>query len=218
MKVLYSLEPDFYIINPKILVNFNKDVILPKYFYTQLTHLSQGSFQNATDAATLIINSLSKWAESDILIFKTVAGGTVYFTDEAANCGSFDNSYENLDIRNPLDRYLLSLLKLSETLEAKIVFLASSPEVIRKCRTLNFEVATLEEFSTPGESWLRPEMLVNIQASIPDTTSEPEPLANQEQVTAPDPAPSVEIQWRDIRVARQASNIEWIDLNPFQVL
>ena len=212
MKVLYCLEPDLYIINSKSLVNFDKDVILPKYFYTQLTHLSQGNFQNATDAATIIVNSLSKWAESDILIFKTVSGGTVYFTDEAANCGSFDNSYENLDTRNLLDRYLLSLLKLSETLEAKIVFLASSPEVIRKCRTLNFEIATLEEFSTPGESWLRPEMLLDIQASISDTTSEPEALATEDQVTAADPAPCVEIQWRDIRVARQGSNIEWIDI------
>ena len=212
MKVLYCLEPDLYIINSKSLVNFDKDVILPKYFYTQLTHLSQGNFQNATDAATIIVNSLSTWAESDILIFKTVAGGTVYFTDEAANCGSFDHSYDNLDTRNLLDRYLLSLLKLSETLEAKIVFLASSPEVVRKCRTLNFEIATLEEFSTPGESWLRPEMLVNIQPSISNTTSEPEHDATQDQVTAPDPAPSVEIQWRDIRVARQGSNIEWIDI------
>ncbi|MBR8837883.1 MAG: hypothetical protein DSM106950_28730 [Stigonema ocellatum SAG 48.90 = DSM 106950] len=160
----------------------------------------------------LIVNSLMKWGESDVLIFKTVGGGTVYFIDEATNHVNIDNQYENIDTTNLLDRYLLSLLKLSETLEAKIVFLASSRGVIRKCRTLNFEIATLEEFSTPGESWLRPEMLVDIQASVSDTTSESEPLATQEQVTAPEPAPSPEIQWRDIRVATQASSIEWIDI------
>jgi len=218
MKFVYGIEPDLCIVNSEILINFPKDIVLPKYFHTQLTHLSRSNFQLATNAATIIVNSLMRWGESDVLTFKIVGGGTVYFIDEATYHINIDNPYENLDTTNLLDRYLLRLLKLSETLEAKIVFLASSPEVIRKCRTLNFEVATLEEFSTPGESWLRPEMLVNIQASIPDTTSEPEPLANQEQVTAPDPVPSVEIQWRDIRVARQASNIEWIDLNPFQVL
>ncbi len=194
------------------MIDCTKDIVLPKYFYSQITHLSQGDFQVATDAATRILNSLINREQSDVLIFKTSTGGTVYFIDEVANCRSFDNPYENLNTTNLLDRYLLSLLKLSETLESKIVFIASSAEVIRKCRTLNFEVATLEEFSTPGESWLRPEMLVEIQANINDTISETEPLVTQEQVSALEPEPSVQIEWRDIRLAEQISNIHWVQI------
>lgn len=212
MKVLYGIYPDLCISNPVRVVKASKNVVLPKYFYNQLAYLQNGNFQAATEAATKIMTSLIKQESPNVLIFKTVAGGTVYFTDEAANCGSFDNSYENLDTRNPLDRYLLSLSKLSETLEAKIVFIASSLEVVRKCHTLNFEVASIEEFLTPDESWLQPEMLVNIQVTISDTINEPEPLVTQEQVIAPELNSSLEIQWQDIRVATQASNIGWIDI------
>jgi hypothetical protein len=212
MKLLYAIESDLCLINPETLIDCTKDIVLPKYFYSQITHLSQGDFQVATDAATRILNSLINREQSDVLIFKTSTGRTVYFIDEVANCRSFDNPYENLNTTNLLDRYLLSLLKLSETLESKIVFIASSAEVIRKCRTLNFEVATLEEFSTPGESWLRREMLVEIQANRDDTISETEPLVTQEQVTVLEPEPSVQIEWRDIRLAEQISNIHWVQI------
>jgi len=212
MKLLYGIEPDLCIINPEILVNFTKDIILPKYFYSQITHLSQGNFQVATDAATVILNSLIKQEQSDVLIFQTVNGGIVYFTDEATHKLNIDNCYENLDIKNLLDRYLLSLLKLSEILEAKTVFVASSAEVIRKCRSLNFEVATLEEFLTPDESWLQPEILIDIQASMAETTSEAEPVVTQQHLNTTELEPFVQIEWRDIRVPGQLNNLKWIDI------
>lgn len=165
MKLLYATEPDLFIINPEKLVNFSKDVIVPKYFYNQLIFISQGNFQSASDAANIILNSLIKLEASDVLIFKSMAGGIVYFIDEATQYINVNNCYENIDIINPLDRYLLSLIKLSATLEAKIIFTASTPEVIKKCHNVNFEIATLQEFSISGESWLQPEMLIDIEAS-----------------------------------------------------
>lgn len=213
MKVLYGIEPNLCIRNPEALVNFTKDIILPKYFFTQLIHLSNGNFQFATDAATIIVNSLIKYGESDVFIFKTVSGGTVYVTDEATYQMNINNQYENIDTINLLDRYLLSLLKVSDFLEAEVIFIASSPEIIRKCHTLNFEVANLEEFAASGESWLRPEMLVDIQASIYTSTSAPEALPTQEQVPTSELDTFIEeIQWRDIRVAEEDSNIHWIDI------
>jgi hypothetical protein len=212
MKVLYGIEPDLCIINPEILVDFTKDIILPKYFYAQITHLSQGNFQAVTDAAIKILNSLIKQEQSDVLIFNTVKRGIVYFTDEATNHKNIDDHYKNLDTRNLLDRYLLSLFKFSEIIAANIVFLASSSEVIRKCRNLNFEVATLEEFTRSGESWLRPKMLVDIQASIDDKISEPKSLVTQEPITAPSSENPAQIQWQDIRLAGEPSNIHWINI------
>lgn len=211
MKVLYGLEADFCINNPELIADSFKDIVLPKYFYTQLAHLSNGNFPTATDAAIKIMNSFMRQRESDVLIFKTISGGTVYFTNEEANCVNIDTSYENLEPRNLLDRYLLSLLKLSETLKAKIVFLASSPEVIRKCRTLHFEIATIEEFSAGGKSWLQPEMLLDIQAETSNAIRKQEFVSTQEQATAPEPDSAAQVQWRDIKVAGQ-SNIHWIDI------
>ena len=63
-----------------------------------------------------------------------------------------------------------------------------------------------------GESWLRRGMLVEIQANRDDTISETEPLVTQEQITALEPEPSVQIEWRDIRLAEQISNIYWVQI------
>ncbi len=119
-------------------------LILPKYFLTQINYLQNRDFGNATEAANKIIDSLNQWENSDLLLFKTNAEGTVYFIDEVINYLKVERQDENLDNTNPLNRYLLSLLYLSEILEAKIVFLVSSPEFINKCRILNFNTVTLE--------------------------------------------------------------------------
>ena len=55
-------------------------------------------------------------------------------------------------------------------------------------------------------------MLVEIQANRDDTISETEPLVTQEQITALEPEPSVQIEWRDIRLAEQISNIHWVQI------
>ncbi|WP_414620245.1 hypothetical protein [Calothrix sp. CCY 0018] len=200
MNILYALEPDLCLINPQYINDFTKDIILPKYFYTQLQHLSLGNFQSATEAANLIINSLIEHDDPEILIFKTVAGGTVYFIDEKLH-------QTNLDTNSLLDCYLFSLLKLSENLEAKIVFLTSSPEIIRKCQALNFEVAIVEEYLTIGESWLQPEMLLNFQANCRENISEAQdlPIPQQEDTFQ-------QIEWQDITTSQRQNNIHWMDI------
>ncbi len=192
MKNLYALEPDLCLINPQYINDFTKDIILPKYFYTQLQHLSLGNFQSATDTANLIINSLIEYDESEILIFKTVAGGTVYFIDEKVYQTNIDNN-------SLLDCYLYSLLKLSENIEAKIVFLASFPELIRKCNALNIEVIIVEEYLAIAQSWLQPEMLLN-QASCRENLDKTEDLTTQQ------------VEWRDITTSQQQNNIQWVDI------
>ncbi len=205
MKLLYALEPDLCLINPQYINNFTKDIILPKYFYTQLQHLSSGNFQSATDTANLIINSLIEYDESEVLIFKTVAGGTVYFIDEKIHQRNTENN-------SLLDCYLYSLLKLSENLEAKIVFLASSPEIIRKCNALNIEVIIVEEYLAIAESWLQPEMLLNFQASCRENIDETEEFPTQQQEDAPQLQPSTQVEWRDITTLQQQNNIQWVDI------
>ena len=171
MKILYGIEPDLCIRNPQLISHNERDVVLPKYFYIQLLHLKNGNFESATESATKIIDSLITTSAEDLLIFQTSAGGTVYFNDQEITVENFQGIYGNLDFRNPLDRYLVNLAKISETLDATIVFIASSSEIIRKCRMLNFDVATIEEFSTiSGESWLQAEMILQIQAMFDPKT------------------------------------------------
>ncbi len=211
MKILYGIEPDLCIVNTQLLTDFTKDLILPSFFHTQLTHLKNGNFQTATDAALSILNSLNKHEQLDAMIFNTVAGGTVYFIDETNQYININNRSDNLDIRNLLDRYLLSLRKLSETLEARVAFFTSSTDVIKKCRSLNFDIVTLEEFTTLGESWSQPEMLVDKQESQPDVASQLDPLSSQEQLIFTKPEQSTQVQWHDIRVVNDASGIQWIN-------
>ncbi len=204
MKFLYALEPDLCLINPQYINDFTKDIILPKYFYTQLQHLSLGNFQSATDNANLIINSLIEYDESEILIFKTVGGGTVYFIDEKIH-------QTNIDTNSLLDCYLYSLIKLSENLEAKIVFLTSSAEIIRKCNALNIEVIIVEEYLAIAQSWLQPEILLN-QASCRENLDETE-LTTQQQENITQIQPSTQIEWRDIATSQQQNNIQWVDIS-----
>ena len=107
-----------------------------------------------------------------------------------------------------MDCYLFSLLKLSENLEAKIVFLASSPELICKCNVLNIEVVIVEEYLALGESWLQPEMLLNFQASCRENISETQDLPIPQQENT-----SQQIEWHDITTSQQQNNIRWVDIS-----
>lgn len=206
MKVLYAIELDLCIINPDTLINFPSDIILPKYFFTQLNFLKNRDLGNATVAANKIINSLKQCGDTDILLFTNNNGGKVYFIDETINYLNLDNEYTNLDSTNPLDRYLLSLLYISNILEAKIFFLSSSPEINCKCRILNFDPVTLEKLPNIGESWLHTEMLVNLQASNLDIVTEHNILDASETDT------TIQIQWQDIKGSQEVNNIKWIDM------
>ena len=210
MKVLYGIEPDLFMTIAKKVTLFSKDVILPQYFYIQLMHLKQGNYQVATDAASTVINSLVKSIESNDLLFYTSYNGSVYFVDEAIY--HVNNNQCFIDGNSLLERYLLSLLKISEILESKVIFITSSPEVVRKCRILNFEIGTLEDFSSSGKSWLESEMLLDIQASITKDRNEIEFAVTQDANTYKLDNPE-EIQWQDIRVIEQSNNIQWMDIN-----
>lgn len=81
---------------------------------------------------------------------------------------------------------MLILYELTKVLSVKIVFLALSAQVIKKCYSLGFEVATPEEVFRSGESWLKPEMLLEVQVLLdplaqiqwPEVSSEPVPQDN----------------------------------------
>lgn len=197
MKILYGIDPDLCIGNPQLISQHSQDVVLPKYFYIQLLHLKNGNFESATESATKIIDSLILTSAEDLLIFQTSVGGTVYFHDQEIKVENFQGIYVNLDFSNPFDRYLLNSAKISEILDVKIIFVTSSSEVIRKCRMLNFDVATIEEFSNmSGESWLQPEMIVDIQTRL---------------------NPMAQIQWEDEETEEaqnDGNDILWIESGP----
>jgi hypothetical protein len=159
----------------------------------------------------MILNSLTQQVESDYLFFKTVCNGNIHFIDESL----YHSKNKDYAITNQtlLDCYLLSLLEISQILEAKIIFITSSPEVIKKCRLLNFEIGTLED-SSNGECWLEPKMLSDAQASISNAASKTEPIAVDEQVNTSEPRNLEVIQWQDIPVVKQPSGIQWIDIAP----
>ncbi len=191
MKILYGIEPDVCMSHPEV-VSSDKDIILPKYFYNQLEYIKQSSVEFANDAAAKIIDSLLGQGELNFLVFKTIRHGTVYFVDEGNNLENYAKE-KNIDIKTPIDRYLLILLKIAEITEAKIVFIAMSAQVISRCSSLGFEVASIEEFSNPGNSWLQPEMLVDIQTKL-------DPLAL--------------IKWQEDleEVVEPENNIHWLDI------
>lgn len=193
MKILYGLEPDFCIINPGIIVDNYQDIVLPKYFITQLEFLRNGDFASATIAADQIINSLLRQETSELLIYTTRSNGTVYFIDQEINFNTFSNNYANLDIKNPLDRYLLSLLNLSSIIEAKIMFFPLTAPIMQKCLILGFELASTEDLTSPSKSWLHPEILLEFQAKI-------DPLA--------------QVKWQeDVEEVVQKENFfNWLDI------
>ena len=194
MNILYGLEPDLCICNPELLVWTSKDVVLPKYFYSQLVYLKDGNFHAATEAATKIIDSLERQELFELLIFKTVSGGTIYFVNEEINLDNVISSHEDIDVRNPLDRYLLTLLKLAETFDSKISFLALTSEIILKGSRLGFDVASMQEFSTPSESWLKPEMIADIQVIL-------DPIS--------------QVKWQDFpeEIEENKDDIQWLDIS-----
>lgn len=76
--------------------------------------------------------------------------------------------------------YFLWVICDLKNLEAKIVFLTSSPEIIGKCNALNIEVIIVEEYLGIGECWLQPEMLLNFQASFRENIDDIEEFPTQQ--------------------------------------
>ena len=186
MKALYGIEPDLCISNPDILVWSNKDVILPRYFYNQLVYLTERDFTQATQAAEKIINSLERQEIPNLLIFKTISEGTIYFHNEEINVQAIGD----LDMRNPIDRYIVGLINIAEILECSTIFLPLSSEIINKCCALNMDVTNTEEFMNVGTSWLKPEMLVGLEAKL-------DPIS--------------QVQWEDTQVVEELGNINWVE-------
>lgn len=194
MKILYGLEPDFCISHPEIIVDNYQDIVLPKYFITQLEFLRHGNFTSATIAAEQIISSLIRQGDSELLIYKTSSNGTVYFIDQEINFNTLSNNCASIDIKNPLDRYLLSLVNLSSIIKAKIMFLSLTAPIRQKCLMLGFDLASKEDFTSPRESWLQPEILLEMQAKI-DPLAQVKWQENLEQIVV---KPENFINWLDI--------------------
>lgn len=206
MNILYAIEPDLCITNPDILINFPLDIILPQYLLTQINHLSNSDFGNVTVSANKILTSLKPQENTDLLIFNTNTQGKIYFIDETIHHLQINRQYENIDPAIPINRYLLSLLYLSNILESQVIFLASSSEIIRKCRIFNFETVNLADFKPHGEPWLTPEILVNIATNEPDIITETD-IFNPSEIEE-----TVQIEWQDMRISQGTNNIKWIDM------
>lgn len=231
MKKFYCIEPDLCMSQPELIIQSSKDIVLPKYLYTQLIHLKNGNFANATTTATQILDVLEAEAHSNDLIFRNINNGIIYFINEKNYGDQLNTLNIPLDNNNLLDCYLLSSLHLAEILESQIVFVASSPELRRKCHSLNIEIMVVEEFLVGGETWFKPEFFLPLQEStvqqevtVPEMTQQesnnPESTLNNIAevpfiITEPEsptdnPLPSIE--WRDIPIPPKPNNIQWIDV------
>lgn len=206
MNILYAIELDLCITNPDILISFPLDIVLPQYLLTQINHLTNSDFGDVTVSANKILTSLQPNENTDLLIFNTNTQGTIYFIDETIHHLQTNRQYENIDPAIPLNRYLLSLVYLSTILESQVIFLASSNDIIRKCRIFNFETVNLKDFKPHGESWLKPEMLVNLPTTNYDIIPESD-ILNTLGIEA-----NVKIEWQDMRISQGTNNIEWIDM------
>ena len=231
MKKFYCIEPDLCMSQPELIIQSSKDIVLPKYLYTQLIYLKNGNFANATTTATQILDVLEAETHSNDLIFRNLNNGIIYFINEKIYGDQLNILNIPLDNNNLLDCYLLSSLHLAEILESQIVFLASSPELRRKCHSLNMEIMVVEEFLVGGETWFKPELFLPLQEStIQQEVTVPE-ITQQESnnlestinnipeipflVTEPESPqdnslPSIE--WRDIPMPPKPNNIQWIDV------
>lgn len=231
MKKFYCIEPDLCISQPELIIQSSKDIVLPKYLYTQLLYLKNGNFADATTTATQILDVLEAETHSNDLIFKNLNNGIIYFINEKIYGDQLNTLNIPLDNNNLLDCYLLSSLHLAEILESQIVFVASSSELRRKCHSLNIEIMVVEEFLVGGETWFKPEFFLCLQEStlqhevtVPEITQQesnnPESTLNNIAevpfiITEPEsptdnPLPSIE--WRDIPIPPKPNNIQWIDV------
>ncbi len=195
MKKLYAIEPDYCISKPEIITNCYQDLVLPEYFYIQLNYLKNGVFGNATESAIQILNQLNPHPESELLLFNNSYNGTIYFINQEIYQQNIYEKYQNnLTRENPLERYLLSLVILGEILPAKISFITTSSEIMRKLYDLEFEIGNIEELLSNNPSWLTAEML----REIPDKID-----------------PLTQIKWEEeiIEISEQENIIEWFDIH-----
>jgi hypothetical protein len=212
MKVLYGIEPDLCINNPQLVIDLAADMILPQFFYGQLNYLKSQDFEIATKSASDILEALTNQAEADseLLLFQSRNNGHVYFSDDRIlnpldfKINNFDRT---LDEQHPIDRYLLSLLILSDILECQIVFITSSQELVRKCHLLQFQMANPETLSLNGESWLQPDIIEFLMVKLADRAKSQWEEENEEE------GDDTNIQWQDDfeEVVALPSPIIWIE-------
>ncbi|WP_207765360.1 HesA/MoeB/ThiF family protein [Cuspidothrix issatschenkoi] len=68
------------------------------------------------------------------------------------------------------------------------------------------EIARQRVLEPHGESWLKPEMLVNLPTTNYDIIPESD-ILNTLEIEA-----NVKIEWQDMRISQGTNNIEWIDM------
>lgn len=202
MNQIYGIEPDLCIQNPALILDFGKDIILPKYFYSQLHHLRGGNYYEATEAADLILQSLYPMEElENILVFKTDKNGIIYFIDQEISLDSSKFTDDQFDTQNPFDRYLLSLYKLSNLLTCQTLFIINSSAIIQKCRLLNFRLINIQDFSNYRESWLNTEHILSLHSQLLSIASQVEPILqiqwNDEAETITEVTDNI-IYWQDL--------------------
>lgn len=212
MKVLYGIEPELCIKYPQLVIDCAADMILPYFFYGQLNYLKNQNFETATKSAYDILQALTNQAEADseLLLFQSKNNGHIYFYDDRIiNYLDFQvsNFDKTLDEKHPIDRYLLSLLILSDILECHIVFITSSPELIRKCHLLQLEIANPDTLYLNGESWLKPDIIESLMVKVADRSKSQWGEENEQDND------NTNIQWQDNfeAVVTLPSPIIWIE-------
>ncbi|CAD5913257.1 hypothetical protein PA905_10700 [Planktothrix agardhii CCAP 1459/11A] len=166
MKLLYGIEPDLCIQYPEIITDNSKDIILPLYFYQQLEFLTHNNVQDASEAAAKIFSFCLIEDATEFLIFKNLHQGTVYFINQEKSLDNVKINLNQFDLRNPIDRYMISLFDLAEHLGSQVSFLAVSSQIVAKCHHLNFNRISQEDFIDPGTSWLTYDLIREIPSAI----------------------------------------------------
>ena len=175
MSHIYGIEPDLCIQNPRLILDFGKDIFLPQYFHSQLQYLKKTNYNKATKAANKITQSLHSIdnLEKNLLAFKTPQNGLLYFINQEIDLVDLQFTENQLDIRHPLNRYLLVLFKISNLLEASVTFLINSSSLLEKCNLLNFNIANINDFCNYSESSLNIEVILSIQRYLEPGNSTP---------------------------------------------
>jgi hypothetical protein len=197
MNILYGIDPNLCIEKPNLVTEYQKDIILPQYFYTQLHYLKERNLNEATISAQKIINSLSDISQSELLIFQNQKGGLVYFINESIVGNNWGEDANNLDHSTPLIKYFLSLKEIAQILQAEVYFCLDSLARKDELATLRFILQTVEEFCHESKSWLQPEIILGIQDQLvpPIVDSEP-PILWEEDKSNNSPHKEVFI-WMD---------------------
>lgn len=142
------------------------DLVLPQYFYSQLTYLSNDNYVATSNIASQLLNSLQQVQGCNVLVFKNQENNQIYFIDQELIINYLGSNSNQIDLTIPLNRYLITLYYYARLLKSQVYFLPLSHEITYQCLNFNFKVANTEDLLIPDQSWLTPELVQKIQTKL----------------------------------------------------